>query len=175
MKPKVTKRTAADLKDEARTLCPVARAERVVGDRWTVLMLRELFAGNHRFEEIQAQAGATPQMVAARLKQLEADGLIARRPYHERPKRHEYYLTEKGEAFFPVILALRQWGETWVKSPKEGPSVTYTHSLCGGPAGLGTVCETCGKALRRKDLIATMNPVYKKERDARLEAFRTSR
>jgi len=58
MKPKVTKRTAAELKDEARTLCPVARAELVVGDRWTVLVLRELFAGNHRFEEIQAQAGA---------------------------------------------------------------------------------------------------------------------
>jgi len=164
-----------DPPDFAQTLCPVARAELVVGDRWTVLVLRELFAGNHRFEEIQAQAGATPQMIAARLKQLEADGLVERRPYNERPLRHAYYLTEKGDAFFPVILALRQWGETWLKSPKEGLSVTYTHGPCGKPAGLGTVCESCGKPLRRKDLIVAMNPAYKKERDARVEAFKASR
>src|SRR5215470_15165781 len=102
MKTKVTKRTVSDIGDRAQTLCPVARAELVVGDRWTVLVLRELFAGNHRFEEIQAQTGATPQMVAARLKQLEADGLVERRPYSDRPLRFGYHLTDKGDAFFPV-------------------------------------------------------------------------
>ena len=174
MKPKVTKRTADPL-DPARTLCPVARAELVVGDRWTVLVLRELFSGNHRFEEIQAMTGATPQMAAARLKQLEADGLVERRPYSEHPPRYGYHLTPKGDAFFPVILALRQWGEAWVKSPKEGLSVTYTHATCGKPAGMGTVCESCGKPLRRKDLIVSMNPAYKKERDARLATFKANR
>ncbi len=84
-----------------QTLCPVARAETVVGDRWTVLILRELFMRNHRFEEIQAQTGATPQMVAARLKALEADGLVERRPYSTRPPRHDYHLTEKGRPSIP--------------------------------------------------------------------------
>jgi DNA-binding HxlR family transcriptional regulator len=174
MKRKVTKHT--DSRPAApQTLCPVARAEAIVGDRWSVLVLRELFSGHHRFEEIQAQIGATPQMAAARLKALEADGLIERRVYSKHPLRHDYHLTKKGDAFYPVILALRAWGETWVKSPKEGRSVEFTHLLCGKPAGLGTVCESCGKPLRRADLTAALNPAYQRERDARWAAFKAAR
>jgi DNA-binding HxlR family transcriptional regulator len=158
-----------------QTLCPVARAESVVGDRWTVLILRELFMHSHRFEEIQAQTGATPQMVTARLKALEADELVERRLYSERPRRHEYHLTQKGEAFYPVILALRAWGETWCKAPEEGRAVSYTHVSCGGRAGLGPVCETCGKTLQRKELVAELNPAYRDEREARWEAFKAHR
>jgi DNA-binding HxlR family transcriptional regulator len=158
-----------------QTLCPVARAGAVVGDRWTMLILRELFMANHRFEEIQAQTGATPQMIAARLKKLEADGLVKRRIYSKRPLRHEYHLTRKGEAFSPVLLALRAWGETWCKSPKEGRAVRYTHRTCGKPAGLGPVCESCGKPLRREDLVAELNPAYRGEREARWEAFKAGR
>jgi DNA-binding HxlR family transcriptional regulator len=159
----------------AETLCPVDRAETVVGDRWTVLILRELFMGNRRFEEFQAYTEATPQMVAARLKKLEADGLVKRRVYNRRPLRREYHLTEKGEAFFPVLLALRAWGETWCKSPKAGRAVSYTHRTCGKPAGLGPVCESCGKPLRGEDLVAEPTPNYQSERDARWEAFKASR
>ena len=158
-----------------QTLCPVARAETAVGDRWTVLILRELFVANHRFEELQAQTEATPQMIAARLKKLEADGLVKRRVYNKRPLRHDYHLTEKGEAFFPVLLALRAWGETWCKSPGEGRAVMYTHRTCGKPAGLGPVCESCGQPLRRKDLIGEQTPKYRRERDARWESFKASR
>jgi DNA-binding HxlR family transcriptional regulator len=146
----------------------------VVGDRWTVLILRELFMRCHRFDEIQAQTGATPQMIAARLKKLEKDGLVKRRVYNKRPPRYEYHLTEQGEAFFPVLLALRAWGETWRKSPKEGRAVNYTHRTCGRPAGLGPVCESCGKLLLRAELIAEQSPKYQSERDARWEAFKTS-
>ena len=113
------------------TLCPIARAETVVGDRWTVLVLRELFMGSHRYDEIQAQTGGTPQMVATRLKNLEADGLVERRLYNERPPRYEYHLTAKGQAFYSVVLALRAWGETWCKSPEEGLAVVYTQKTCG--------------------------------------------
>ena len=158
-----------------QTLCPVARAETVVGDRWSVLILRELFMRMHRFEEIQAQTGATPQMIAARLKTLEADGLVKRHVYSKRPLRHEYHLTEKGEAFYPVILALRAWGETWFKSREEGRAVNYAHLACGKPAGLGPVCESCGKPLHREDLVAEAAPKYRKEREARWEAFKASR
>jgi DNA-binding HxlR family transcriptional regulator len=158
-----------------QTLCPVARSEAVVGDRWTVLLLRELFMGSHHFEELQAQTEATPQMVATRLKKLEADGLVERRVYNKRPLRHQYHLTEKGEAFYPVLLALRAWGETWVKSPKEGRAVSFTHRSCGNPAGLGPVCDSCGKPLRRADLIAKQAAKYQREREARWEAFKASR
>jgi DNA-binding HxlR family transcriptional regulator len=158
-----------------QTLCPVARAETAVGDRWTVLILRELFMGNHRFEELQAHTEATPQMIATRLKRLEVDGLVKRRVYNKRPLRREYHLTEKGEAFHPVILALRAWGETWCKSPRESRAVNYTHRICGKPAGLGPVCESCSKPLRREDLIAEQAPKYRSEREARWEAFKASR
>lgn len=158
-----------------QTLCPVARAELVVGDRWTVLILRELFMQSHRFEEIQAQTGATPQMAAARLRTLEADGLVERRLYSDRPKRYGYHLTEKGEAFYPVVLALRAWGETWCKSAEEGRAVHHTHKVCGRPAGLGPLCESCGQPLHRPDLTAELNPAYRIEREARWEAFKASR
>jgi DNA-binding HxlR family transcriptional regulator len=154
------------------SLCPVARAEAIVGDRWTVLVLRELFMGGRRFDEIQAQTEATPQMVTARLKQLEADGLVERRPYRERPLRHDYHLTEKGLAFYPVILALRAWGESWCKSPDEGLAVRYTHRACGRPAGLGPLCEGCGEPLSRDDMTAELSPAYAHEREERTKRFK---
>lgn len=157
------------------TLCPIARSETEVGDRWTVLILRELFMRVHRFEEIQAQTGGTPQMIAARLKKLQEDDLVERRRYTERPPRYEYHLTEKGEAFYPVILALRAWGERWCKSPEEGRAVNYLHRTCGKSAGLGPVCESCGQPLQRQDLITELNPAYQSEREERAEAFKANR
>lgn len=154
------------------TLCPISRAENIVGDRWTVLVLRELFMANHRYDEIQAQTGGTPQMVATRLKCLEADGLVERRLYNERPKRYEYHLTAKGEAFYPVILALRAWGETWCKAPEEELAVVFTHKPCNHPAGLGPMCAHCGEPLRREDLISQPQAAYVAERQARREAFK---
>ncbi|WP_460126338.1 winged helix-turn-helix transcriptional regulator [Pseudomonas sp. S2_C03] len=157
------------------TLCPIARAEAVVGDRWTVLVLRELFMGSHRYDEIQAQTGGTPQMVATRLKNLEAEGMVERRLYNERPPRYEYHLSEKGRAFYSVILALRAWGETWCKSPEEGLAVVYTHKACGEPAGLGPACDHCGELLRRDELASEQSPAYQAERLARREAFKSGR
>jgi DNA-binding HxlR family transcriptional regulator len=156
----------------AETLCPIFRAEAIVGDRWTVMVLRELFMGVRRFDEIQAQTEATPQMVTARLKKLEADGLVERRPYHQRPLRHEYHLTEKGRAFYPVLMALRAWGETWCKSPDEGLAVQYTHHACGQPAGLGPLCDSCGQPLSRDAMTATTNPAYAREREERARRFK---
>lgn len=155
----------------AQTLCPVARAESVVGDIWTVLVLRELLAKNHRFDDIQVQTGATPQMVAARLKNLERDGLVEKRLYNQRPARYEYHLTDKGRDFFPVLLALRAWGETWCRLPGEERSTNYTHLACGGPAGLGPLCDTCGEQLRYGEVSATPSAA----RAAEIEARRASK
>ena len=156
----------------ADTLCPVARAAAIVGDRWTVLVLRELFMGSHRYDEILAQTAGTPQMVAARLKNLEAHGLVERRLYNERPKRYEYHLTAKGEAFYPVVIALRAWGETWCKAPEEGVAVNMNHKTCHHDAGLGPLCDHCGEPLRRADLISQPREAYAAERQARREAFK---
>ncbi|HEY1996936.1 MAG TPA: helix-turn-helix domain-containing protein [Paraburkholderia sp.] len=160
----------ATLSEASDTLCPVARSQVVVGDRWAVLIVRELFMGNRRFDSLLAQSQATPQMLSARLKRLEADGMIQRNRYMDKPPRYEYELTEMGRAFYPVILALREWGETWCKSPDEGVAVRYTHLTCGHDAGIGTVCQACGEPLRREDLKGELSESYAQERAARQDA-----
>jgi DNA-binding HxlR family transcriptional regulator len=169
---KMTKTPALPPTDQG-TLCPIARAQNIVGYRWTVLVLRELFLGTRRFEEIQAQSQATPQMLATRLKKLEADGLIERRPYNDRPLRHEYHLTEMGQAFYPVFLALRAWGETWCKSAQEEVAIQYTHIPCGHDPGLGPACQECGGVMRREELAARLSGSFEAERQVRLEAFKS--
>ena len=168
-----TPKTPASPSTEQGTLCPIARAQNIVGDRWTVLVLRELFLGTHRFEEIQAQSQATPQMLATRLKKLEADGLVERRPYNDRPLRHEYHLTEMGRAFYPVFLAMRAWGETWCKSADEEVAIHYTHIPCGQDPGLGPTCQGCGEAMRREELSARLSGPFDAERQARRDAFKS--
>ena len=172
---KMTKKpdqTPAPPSTEQATLCPIARAQDIVGDRWTTLVLRELFLGTRRFEEIQAHTQATPQMLATRLKKLEADGMLERRPYNDRPLRHEYHLTDMGQAFYPVFLALRAWGEAWCKTEDEEVAIHYTHVPCGGDPGLGPTCQVCGAEMRREDLSAKLSGSFAAERQARLHAFK---
>jgi DNA-binding HxlR family transcriptional regulator len=169
---KMTK-TPASPSTEQGTLCPIARAQNIVGDRWTVLVLRELFLGMRRFEEIQAQSQATPQMLTTRLKKLEADGLVERLPYNDRPPRHEYHLTEMGRAFYPVFLALRAWGETWCKYADEEIAIQYTHISCGKDPGLGPTCQSCGGVMQREGLSAKLSRSFEIERQARLDAFKS--
>jgi DNA-binding HxlR family transcriptional regulator len=92
--------------------CPVARAFEVIGERWAILILRDLFlAGPRRFQDFQESLAAiAPNTLSARLKDLEAAGMIERRLYSEHPPRLEYHLTEKGRSFGPVLRALRDWG-----------------------------------------------------------------
>lgn len=172
MKKKVSMR---EIDLAAETQCPVARTAGITGDYWSLLVLRELFAGNHRFDDIQAMTGATPQMVAARLKRLEGGGLVERRLYSQRPPRYEYHLTEKGADFFPVMMALRAWGETWLRLPGEDTSVEYTHLSCGHRAGFGTHCNYCGKPLKPEDLQSKQSPATVAEREALRDAFRKGR
>jgi DNA-binding HxlR family transcriptional regulator len=155
---------------ENGTLCPVARSQDVIGDRWSMLILRELFMGHGRFDDLQIQTAATPQMLATRLKKLEADGVVERLAYSERPPRFEYRLTEKGLALYPVILALRRWGETWCKKKSEGIAVHYVHQPCGKDPGLGPICAHCGTTLERKDLRAKLSTAYERERASRQRA-----
>lgn len=149
------------------TVCPIGLSQEEVGDKWTMLILRELFLGVLRYDGIQLQTGATTQMLSTRLKKMEEDGLVERRLYSEKPKRYEYHLTAKGRELFPVFLAYRAWAEKWCKPAHSEPAVSFIHKLCGEDTGCGVVCQNCGKALREEDLIGTMSPSYQHERNLR--------
>ena len=104
--------------------------------------------------------------------EMEAGGLIERHPYSQKPLRHEYRLTEKGRAFYPVIYALRAWGETWSKGEEEEIAVRFTHRECGHDIGLGSVCPNCGVHVERKDLEAKMSEQFAAEREQRWVAYK---
>lgn len=94
--------------------CPVARTLSLVGDRWTLLILRDCFLGLSRFEQFVASTGATRHIVAGRLKRLVDAEILDKRVYSERPKRYEYVLTERGQEFAPALLAFRDWGKKYL-------------------------------------------------------------
>ncbi|MFC0506800.1 winged helix-turn-helix transcriptional regulator [Micromonospora costi] len=114
------------------TNCSIARTLDVVGNRSTLLLLREASMGTRRFDQFAARVGISEPVAAARLKQLVADGLLERRPYREpgQRTRDEYVLTDKGAQLVPVLVALRQWGDTWA-ADAAGPSVRVEHHDCG--------------------------------------------
>jgi DNA-binding HxlR family transcriptional regulator len=106
---------------ERRSACPVACSLDVVGDRWTLLVIRDLFAGKHRFGEFLASTEGIPtNILAERLKRLEAAGLVAALPYSERPLRHEYHLTDRGQALAPVLDAIAVWGLAQFPGTRRG-------------------------------------------------------
>ena len=132
--------------------CPVAKSADVIGDRWTLLILREMFFGRCRFDDFQSNTGATPQMLADRLRQLTQHGVVAREPYQQRPLRYQYELTDKGKDLFSVLYAMRNWAERWCRAEGGPLAIQYTHRACGHDVGLETTCPNCGKELRYGDL-----------------------
>ncbi|MEC7259680.1 MAG: helix-turn-helix domain-containing protein [Pseudomonadota bacterium] len=99
-----------DLNEES---CPVARGLSVIGDRWTMLVLRDCFQGVRRFDAFQKRLGVTRHVLADRLRKLESAGVLERKQYQDRPPRFEYRLTDKGLALHPVLITLIKWTETW--------------------------------------------------------------
>jgi DNA-binding HxlR family transcriptional regulator len=129
--------------DIGQSRCSIARALSVVGDRWTMLVLREAFLGVTRFEEMRENTGAARHIVAERLAHLVDHGVLDRVPYQERPRRYEYILTPKGRALYPVIMALLAWGDEWM-ADERGPSLTVVHDSCGAPTIPQLQCRACG-------------------------------
>ncbi len=113
-----------ELQNEA---CPVARGLAVIGDRWTMLILRECFLGTLRFDQMQQRLGITRHVLTERLRKLEGDGVLRRNAYQERPIRYEYRLTDKGTALYPVLAALIEWANTHV--PVDGDTSVVLVSL----------------------------------------------
>jgi DNA-binding HxlR family transcriptional regulator len=130
--------------------CSLAAALDVLGERWSLLALREIGYGVHRFARIAGYTGVSRDILADRLRKLETAGVIERRQYSEHPPRYEYHLTEAGEELFPVTLALQQWGDKWAV---DTPALTRRHS-CGQPVQVDLTCHHCGKPITRDSIHA---------------------
>ncbi|WP_353340288.1 helix-turn-helix domain-containing protein [Pelagimonas sp. KU-00592-HH] len=130
-----------DLSEEA---CPVARALSVIGDRWTLLVLRNILLGMRRFDMIQADLGITRHVLADRLKKLEAADLVERRPYQERPTRYEYRPTAAAKDFVPVMQVLISWANAYIPSDKP-PPYTMVSRECRTPLAPKVIDENTGQ------------------------------
>lgn len=138
--------------------CPIARGLSVIGDRWTLLILRDLFFGLRRFDELQSNLGITRHVLADRLKKLEAAGTLERRPYRTRPLRHEYRLTEAGKALSPILLSLWKWSEAHVPSEQPSP-IAFNLRATGEPLDPVLVQNGSDAPLRPRDIEAVrLNP-----------------
>ena len=130
--------------------CPIARSLERVGERWSILILRDAFHGLTRFDQFQKSLDIAPNMLTRRLNALVEAGLLERRVYSEHPPRHEYHFTEAGRELFPVTLALSQWGDRWAV---DTPALTRRHS-CGQPVQVDLVCRHCGQPVTRDTIHA---------------------
>ena len=141
----------------ATIACSIARAVDVVGQRWTPLILRDLFAGMARFEDIRRDLGIASNVLAARLEDLERHEVVERRQYQSAPARYEYVLTEKGRDLYPVIATLVAWGDKWLAEPAGPPALTV-HAECGHVTTAKAVCAECGGELNAANAIAAAGP-----------------
>jgi DNA-binding HxlR family transcriptional regulator len=124
--------------------CPVAKTLEVIGDRWTLLVVRDLLPGARRFQDLLATLpGIAPNILSTRLKLMEEHGLIGRRFYSEHPPRAEYALTDKGRELGMVVGALAAWGGRHVYKQAR-----LVHAECGHPVSVGYYCEDCGTGVR---------------------------
>jgi DNA-binding HxlR family transcriptional regulator len=123
--------------------CSIARTLNVIGEWWTVLILRDAFRGTSRFDDFHASLGIARSVLTARLRKLTEQGVLERRAYSEHPPRYEYHLTEKGRALYPVIVSMLQWGDVWAQAP-GGPPVFLVHDHCGQVTRPTLTCPECG-------------------------------
>lgn len=133
--------------------CSIARTLDVAGEWWTPLILRDVAYGVRRFGEIQKDLGISANVLSDRLDALVREGLLQTRAYQERPRRHEYRLTDKGADLIPVLLALMQWGDRWKWSGARGP-VQVLHEDCGHEVRVQVRCEHCARETGRGELRA---------------------
>ncbi|MFC4111275.1 winged helix-turn-helix transcriptional regulator [Nonomuraea zeae] len=129
--------------------CSIANALGVVGERWSLLAMREILLGVRRFDQIARNTGASRDILTARLRKLEEVGLLRREQYEQHPPRHEYVLTEAGQALHSVLLTLMAWGDRYVT---EGEPPTVWRHRCGEVLEPVTVCASCREPVRTEDM-----------------------
>jgi DNA-binding HxlR family transcriptional regulator len=147
------KKTRSSTKGErlANEQCSMARAMAVVGDRWSILILREAYYGTTRFDQFEHFIGVAPNILSSRLKRFIDAGIMKRIPLPAHSMRYEYVLTEKGRDFFPAYLALKKWGDDWLAEP-DGPQVVFRDRLARREIEYPTLQTADGKPLRLEDV-----------------------
>lgn len=151
-------------------ICSIAKSLEVIGERWSLLIVRDVMNGRRRFGQLQRSLGVARNVLSARLQRLVEEGILERRAYQENPPRHEYFLTEKGLDLWPALIALMYWGDKYSTGP-EGPPMLIVHKKCGGPVSDRGICEECGELLHARDARAVPSPGM----DAALGAAASSR
>lgn len=131
--------------------CSVARTVSIIGDRWTLLILRDCFLRVRRFEAFQEKLGITRPILADRLRKLVAAGVLARVAYQSRPVRYEYRLTEKGLSLYPIIVGLAHWGDQHLAG-EDGPPLRRRHTACGHLFDPVVTCSECGDVVGPRDV-----------------------
>ncbi|WP_040525808.1 winged helix-turn-helix transcriptional regulator [Gordonia effusa] len=125
--------------------CSVAQCAHIIGERWSVLLIRDAMMGITRFEDFRARTGIARNILSSRLDDLVSNGILTRVQYADKPVRHEYVLTEKGMDLWHVLGAMAQWGDKW--SAPNGPPVVLEHSACDHQATITPTCSHCGETL----------------------------
>jgi DNA-binding HxlR family transcriptional regulator len=151
--------------------CSIARALDLVGEWWSPLILRDLYLGVGRFDEIIEDLGISRNLLTSRLAALIDAGVVTKKPYQTRPVRYEYALTEAGAEFVPVLVALSAWGDRWAPTPK-GPPIRYLHQRCGCRFEPRIRCSQCGEDLVANQINAVAGPGGAAKRGTRVVARR---
>jgi DNA-binding HxlR family transcriptional regulator len=139
-------------RDYPTQYCPVASTLEVIGERWTLLIVRDVFLGIRRFDDLQRDLGVARNILQVRLERLVEEGVLVKRPYQERPLRSEYRLTEKGADLWPVLVSLLKWGDKYAIEG-ERPMILQ-HRDCGGELDDRRRCVVCGVDVEVSDAIA---------------------
>jgi DNA-binding HxlR family transcriptional regulator len=136
--------------------CSVAQCLEVVGEWWSMLILRDVFLGVTRFDDFQQRLGISRNILNQRLNRLVETGVLEKVPYSEHPPRYDYRLTGKGRDLWPVLTAMRQWGDRY--AAPDGPPLQVTHQACGEIADAVMVCSSCAEPIGALDVRAVPGP-----------------
>jgi DNA-binding HxlR family transcriptional regulator len=136
--------------------CSIAQTLEIVGEWWTLLILRDCFLGVSRFDDFVERLGISRNVLQQRLEKLTDAGVLERVAYSEHPPRYRYKLTEKGRDLWPVITTIRQWGDRW--AAPDGAPIEVVHKGCGEVTEARLVCSCCGEAMTGRDVTAHEGP-----------------
>jgi DNA-binding HxlR family transcriptional regulator len=137
--------------------CSIARTIDIAGEPWSPLILRDVYVGITRFDDIRRDLGVSSKVLTERLQWLVQHGMLERSRYSERPPRDEYLLTQKGLEFCDVLLAISAWGDKWTAGPL-GPPALFRHRTCGRRTHAELHCSACGQRLRAADVEVSPGP-----------------
>jgi DNA-binding HxlR family transcriptional regulator len=143
--------------DFGEMACSIARTLDVVGEPWSPLVLRNIYVGVTRFEQLQQTLGISRKVLAERLRWLTDNGVLERRQYADKPPRFEYLLTAKGLELFEVLMVMVKWGDRWLAG-EAGPPVLYRHHACGEVSHVELTCSHCGQPMGATDIDVVPGP-----------------